>query len=67
MGLIIAVIFFKIGSKRVIGGFDSFFWCLLCPPLGIYFVLKSRRLNDDIKAKLLMEKMSCRAHNLHTP
>ncbi|MBD1392569.1 hypothetical protein [Mucilaginibacter glaciei] len=56
MNLILALIFFKIGSKRVIGGFDSFFWCLIFFPLGIYFVLKSRRLDDVLAAEKLAKE-----------
>ena len=35
MGVLIAFIFAKIGSKRVIGGFTSFMLCLLIFPVGI--------------------------------
>jgi hypothetical protein len=46
MGLLIALIFAKIGSKRVIGGFTSFMLCLFVLPMGIYVVLKSRKMDD---------------------
>jgi hypothetical protein len=39
--------FTKIGSKRVIGGYTSFWWVLLSPLIGICFVMSSRRMDDE--------------------
>ncbi|MFA6087374.1 hypothetical protein [Mucilaginibacter sp.] len=56
MGIVIALIFAKIGSKRIIGGVNSFLLCLLLFPLGVYLVLKSRRLDDkEADARLMKE------------
>jgi multisubunit Na+/H+ antiporter MnhG subunit len=56
MGLIIAIIFAKIGSKRIIGAVDSFLLCLLLAPVGIYLVLKSRRLDDSRANEALLKE-----------
>jgi hypothetical protein len=56
MGLLIAYIFARIGSKRVIGGFTSFFLVLFLSPIGIVVVLLSRRLNDEKRNAALIEE-----------
>jgi len=56
VGLIIAITFAKIGSKRIIGAVDSFLLCLLIAPVGIYLVLKSRRLDDSKANEALLKK-----------
>jgi multisubunit Na+/H+ antiporter MnhG subunit len=56
VGLIIAIIFAKIGSKRIIGAVDSFLLCLLIAPVGIYLILKSRRLDDSKANEALLKK-----------
>jgi hypothetical protein len=56
MGFILAFIFARIGSKRVIGGFDSFFLVLFLSVIGIAIVLSSRRLDDERKDKELIEE-----------
>ena len=56
MNIIVAFIFAKIGSKRVIGGFTSFLLCLFLAPVGWYLVLSSRRLDDqESDAALIIE------------
>lgn len=56
MNIIVAFIFAKIGSKRVIGGFTSFLLCLFLAPVGWYLVLSSRRLDDEeLDAALIIE------------
>jgi hypothetical protein len=56
MMIIVAFIFVKIGSKRVIGGFTSFLLCLFLAPAGWYLVLSSRRLDDQVSdATLIIE------------
>jgi len=54
--ILVAGFFARIGSKRVIGGFTSFFFVLLWLPIGIIFVLSSRRLNDEKANLALIEK-----------
>ncbi|OOQ56494.1 hypothetical protein [Mucilaginibacter pedocola] len=56
MNLIIAYIFYRIGRKRVIGGFDSFVWGLIIWPIGIFFVLNSRRLDDKAADAYMIEQ-----------
>jgi hypothetical protein len=58
MGLLIAFIFAKIGSKRVIGGFTSFMLCLLIGPIGIYLVFKSRRMDDKEADEALLKEFA---------
>ncbi|QEC76357.1 hypothetical protein [Mucilaginibacter ginsenosidivorax] len=56
MMIIVAFIFAKIGSKRVIGGVTSFLLCLFLAPAGWYLVLSSRRLDDHVlDAALIIE------------
>jgi len=46
----------KLGSKRVIGGFDGAIWGIFFSIFGIIIVMASRRL-DDYKANIaLLEK-----------
>jgi len=54
--LLLALCFAKIGSKRVMGSFSSFWWVLLSPIVGVLFVLASRRLDDEKKNRELVEK-----------
>ncbi|MEO7211446.1 hypothetical protein [Mucilaginibacter sp.] len=58
MGLFLAIIFYKIGSKRVIGGFTNFMYCLLIWPIGIFMVLNSRRLDDEEANAALLKEFS---------
>jgi len=58
MNLLIAYIFYKIGSKRLIGGFNSFVYGLLLWPIGIFMVLGSRRLDDQAANTFMAEKFS---------
>ncbi|MBD1363830.1 hypothetical protein IDJ77_08400 [Mucilaginibacter sp. ZT4R22] len=58
MTLIIAFIFYKIGRKRVIGGFNSFMYGLLLWPIGIFIVLNSRRLDDEEANATLLKEFS---------
>ena len=56
LNLILAFWFSKIDAKRVMGGFTSFCWMLTMPAIGIFFVLGSRRLDDDLENLKLIEK-----------
>jgi hypothetical protein len=58
MTLIIAFIFYKIGRKRVIGGFNGFMYGLLLWPIGIFVVLNSRRLDDEATNAALIKKFN---------
>ena len=58
MGIIIAFIFAKIGARRVIGGFTSFMLCLFIFPVGIYLVLKSRRMDDKEADEALLKEFA---------
>jgi hypothetical protein len=60
MSFILAYIFARIGSKRVISGFDSFFLVLFLSVIGIAIVLNSRRLDDERRDKELMEEFKSR-------
>jgi hypothetical protein len=56
MGFLLAFIFARIGSKRIIGGFDSFLLVLFLSVTGIVIVLRSRRLDDEGRdAELIAE------------
>ena len=57
MGFLIAFIFARIGSKRVVGGFTSFFLVLFLSPIGIVVVLCSRRLDDEKKNTQLIDEL----------
>ncbi len=63
--ILLAGFFAKIGSKRVIGGFTSFWWGLLQPGIGIFFVLSSRRLDDKKRDLELIEKFKPIKNNNH--
>jgi hypothetical protein len=56
INLLLAYWFYKIGSKRVMGGFTSFWWVFLVPVYGMFFVLASRRLDDEERNQELIEK-----------
>jgi len=56
LNLLLAFWFAKVGSKRVMGGFTSFFWGLFSPLVGIFFVFNSRRLDDQLRNQELIEK-----------
>ena len=56
--IILAYIFARIGSKRVIGAVDSFLLCLLIFPVGCYMVLNSRRLDDEQADKAMEKKFA---------
>jgi hypothetical protein len=58
MNLIIAYIFYRIGRKRVIGGFNAFMWGLLLWPIGIFIVPTSRRLDDEVADQALIKQFS---------
>lgn len=58
MNLIIAYIFYRIGRKRVIGGFNAFLWGLLLWPIGIFIVPNSRRLDDEAANEALIKQFS---------
>nr|WP_294944314.1 hypothetical protein [uncultured Mucilaginibacter sp.] len=58
MTLIIAYIFYRIGRKRVIGGFTSFVYGLLLWPIGIFIVLNSRRLDDEATNAAMIKELN---------
>jgi hypothetical protein len=68
MIIIVAFIFAKIGSKRIIGGFTSFLLCLFLAPAGWYLVLSSRRLDDhELDAALIVAFSPVKKGNIKSP
>ena len=63
INLILAFWFSKIGAKRVMGGFTSFCWVMVMPIIGIFFVLESRRLDDELSNLELIEKYRSAGNN----
>jgi hypothetical protein len=60
MGIVYRILFAgyfaKKGSKRVVGGFNSFCMMMLIPQIGIFIILSSRRLDDEQKDLALIKK-----------
>jgi hypothetical protein len=46
----------RAGSKRVIGGFNGLIYGICFSILGIFFILSSRRLDDEKADAALLEK-----------